>query len=521
MNFEEQLAENELRELITLFEEIQERDNHESVKYSPLPKQEPFHKSKVWIRLVLGGNRSGKSRSAAQEIYWTWSGTHPYQEVPKKARIWCLSAEYRTLYEGIWLHLQKIIPPWDIAKVGSKIPGWDIPSYIESKTGSRIDFISSQGGKDARKKVQAAEIDLLSVDEEISGELWTELRFRLVSKGGRVIISATLVESEDWLIDLEAAAEQGSADVAVFRLDTRENTHNSQEILDKFIGSLSQDDFEVRILGKSRRVKGLVYAAFNGDVGRPESNVIKPRKIPDNYNRIMVYDPGFRTSAALWVAISPTLKAIAYREMYLHSVSLAEVVQFIRRAEGYVYEDGIWQPGPKTEVVSTRIIDPAGFHRMTDGTPSIGDRLATDYELFFIKGFNDKRTNIEDGRKLLEVQTDGTPGFVVFDTLENFLSERRKYRIRGATPGRDRDEGKDLPIKKDDHLMNCFEYFSSSGYAYNPYIKSLEIREAAEMADEEVDYPLDNVRSFKHKLKKARLDAYRRQLMDESEDSYT
>jgi len=185
----------QLAELVSTLEAIQERQQHASVTYDPLPKQKLFHESPCWCRMAFGGNRSGKSRCTGQESYWYFSHTHPYQETPKKCRIWVLSAEYRTIFEGIWTHLKNVIPPWDIAKVGPKVPNWDVPSYVESKNGSRIDFISAQGGgKDARKKLQAAEIDLLVIDEEISGELWLELQMRLVTRGGKIIISATLVE---------------------------------------------------------------------------------------------------------------------------------------------------------------------------------------------------------------------------------------------------------------------------------------------------------------------------------------
>lgn len=504
-----------LHELVTIMEEIKARDEHVSVQYSPMPKQEEFHKSSSWCRLVFGGNRSGKSRAAAQEIYWWFTNTHPFQETPKKARIWCLSAEYRTLFEGIWTHLAAIVPPWELAKTGPKVPGWDLPTYIESKSGNRIDFISSHGNKDARKKVQAAEIDLLSVDEEVSGELWIELQFRLVSKAGKVVVSATLIESEDWLLDLESRGEQGDPRITIFRLDTKENKFNKQEVLDALMETLSEEEYEVRILGKSRKFSGLVYANFNSNIGEKTSHVIEPFEIPENYNRFFIFDPGARTAAGLWIAMDRSLRAYIYREMYLKNASLAEVVQYIRRKEGWVYEDSRWQLGPKTEVISSRLIDPHGFDRNADGSPSVGDRLSTDYDLQFIKGYNNKLTNIEDVRSMLMLRRiDEKPGLLVFKTCEKFLWERRRYRLKGDDGNRNKDEPRDTPIKRDDHLMNCIEYFASQKYSYNPYIISLTIEEAADLPDDEIEYPKENLREFKWRLRKARMMKQRQEALE-------
>lgn len=509
----------ELMELVALLEEVQKRDDHVSTKYKALPKQELFHKSESWVRLVFGGNRSGKSRANTQEIYWWFTNTHPYLKTPKKARIWCLSVEYRTLFEGIWLHLKNVIPGWDLAKVGSKVPGWDLPSFVESKTGARIDFISAQGGGDARRKVQAAEVDLISVDEEISGDLWNELQMRTVSTGGKFVVTATLVESEDWLLDLRERALQGDSDIFHIQLDSRENEHNDQAALARVMGNLSADEYDIRILGKPRRQSGLIYANFVTDPHSKFTHCIKPFKIPSNFNRIMIFDPGFRTAAALWIAISPDNHYYAYREMYMHQADLSSCVEFFRRNEGWqkilIDDTHIWEPTEDWECIDERIIDPAAFNRQTDGSPSIGDRLGTEYDLQFTKGFNDKSTNIEDVRRMLVPTLSGKPQFQIFDDLENFKFEVRKYRMARDSGNRDRNQAKDAPIKRHDHIMNCLEYFASSGIAYTERHHKETLEELIVKPMEDIEFPEENYRRFRHRLLKERMQRH-----DDSELEY-
>jgi hypothetical protein len=454
---------------------------------------------------LFGGNRSGKSRSSAQEIFWWFDQSHPYQQTPKSPRIWVLSVEYRTIYEGIWSHLKNVIPDWTIAKIGPKIPGWDIPTYVESKKGARIDFISAIGGDDTRRKLQSAEIDLLSIDEEVGGELWTELQMRLLTRGGRVVVSATLVESEDWLLNLEDEAESGAKEnlketgVSLFRLDTTLNKYNNQELLGRIFKNLSEEEKEVRIYGKRRRSVGLVYNSYNSDI-----HEIAPFPIPPTWTRVMAFDPGWRIAAALWIAIGPENQKVAYREMYLANVSLGEIVKFIRASEGYIFDADrkIWIESDNFENIDLRLIDPSAFRHLEDGSLGVGYQLSNDFDLNFASGYNDKRTNVEDVRSWLDkrIGPEGqkTPELMVFKTLEYFKKERSKYRLNPDKSKRDKDQATDRPLKKDDHLMNCLEYLASARPYYRPaQTYKDKFKEQISKKAEDVEWPDNRLQKIK------------------------
>lgn len=482
-----------LAELVSNLDEIARRTTHPFSTHKALPKQELFHRSVKHTRVNTGGNRSGKSRASAQEIMWWATEAHPYQETTKRPRIWVISPEYRTLYEGIWLHLKYNLPDWEILKFGPKVPGWDLPTFIEFKKGGRIDFISAEGGED-RTKLQAAAIDLVVIDEEVSYDLMTEIEARGLDRDGRIIVGATLVRSEEWIIRLIENAEAGDPDIDHFQFDTRDNPYISEKATKRFIAKLPDDEYEVRILGHSRRTKGLIYSHY-ADRLAPLGHLVEPFPIPGNWTKLMCLDGGYRIAAALWVAISPPpSKMFAYREMYLPYSEAADWVEFIYQSEGWKLDWSInphfgWVPGDNYEEIRLRLVDPSDFSHQKDGSVGPATRLGEDYNLDLCPATNDKGQNILDVRSLL--QPVSSPKLLVFNTLTNLRSEIKKYRIKPTKDGgkKDLDQPADRPIKKHDHLMNCLEYIASQREEFHPHQTPEEqLEEEAMKDDSEIDW---------------------------------
>ena len=91
--------------------EVERRASHPFNVYKPSTSKDhhqlSFHRSKAWCRMLFGGNKSGKSMAAAYEIASWLTNANRWQITPKAPiRLWLLSAEYRTLYEGVWHHLR-------------------------------------------------------------------------------------------------------------------------------------------------------------------------------------------------------------------------------------------------------------------------------------------------------------------------------------------------------------------------------------------------------------------------------
>ena len=410
--------------------------------------------------------------SAAAEVAYWLLGTHPYlPEVNvQPRRVWGISAQYRTIFEGLWRHLRPdgrsyngagFLPKDLIIKIGPKIPGTDVPTFVEVKHStwtkdnpavSRLDFISGEGGESARQRIQGAAIDLAAVDEEIDSIIWGELKVRLLIRDGRLIVSATLVRSEDWLVDMEDRFDSGDPTIFLTRLNTEFNEHIKDEARQELFRGSTKEELEIRVQGRSKKKHGLVYNNFKSDL------IIDPIPIPPEATLYAALDPGFRVFAGLWMAVFPNGKQYVIDEMYLEHISgLKEVADYyfnIKRkyAIPAVELGGSIDDPPKERVVTT-LIDPAASQTLVDGSPSIQHQLIVNHNIVTIPGFNAIEAGIVTCQRAIEHKT-----VRVFNTCVNFNREIKRYKLTTENTARNQHDRKDGPLRKWDHLMDCWRY---------------------------------------------------------------
>ncbi len=458
-------------------EEMIRRRRHPGDLY--IPDDDPegdqlsFHKSEARVRLIFGGNQSGKSKAAAQEIKWWMEESHPYQRTPKAPKIYILSADYRTLTEGVYRHLMganqqaAILHEWNIDKIGPAAAKTEIPAFIRTKSNSQCDFISGEGNEEARRKIQAAAVDLVVIDEEVSGILWKELMARRLAKGGRVVVAATLQRSEEWLLDLEQIAITGDEHIHLTRLKTKravERGHVSRDVYDEMFTYLSEEDKHVMLEGGSRKRQGLVYPEFC------KKHICKPFEIPADWTRYCGLDPGRRTAAILWLAVPPGEKIVyIYREGYFHGLRYHQLAKYLKESEGYLWneKEKLWTRTDRTEHIRVRWIDPSAYYHTASGEPGIGTLLSSDYKIFCSPAPNDVHFGIEKIHQLLQVGMDDQPGLKVFSTCRALIKEFGTYRWvedKGSTWAHER---KDAPVKRNDHALDALRYMVAAGIMHD------------------------------------------------------
>lgn len=463
----------EISDAESLLAEFQRRQSHKINQYIPSNSkdhdQTSYHKSKARTRLLFGGNQSGKSHAAAYDCASNARGRNIYNPssniVGRDIFIWVIAPEYSLIKSGILRHLRNIIPDWDLIREGPRIPNTNIPSFLEVKRKdgfkTTIEFMSAKG--ENRAKFQAAAVDFFYIDEEIPGDIWEELLMRTLATGGTFSISATLVESYEWILELEKTAEreveQNVRDCTVFltRLNTELNPYLDKVTVEFLRNKLSLDALEYRFYGRARRLTGLIYNTF--DASR---HVVAPFKIPFDWPRWCAIDPGIRTCAVLWIAVGPDGRAYGYRELYAHNEPLWNIAIEIKKLEGWnlniqltkALGHNVWEETEQCEHMVLRIIDPKAKARSEAGEESIINQLYTRFGLSCTTADNSLRAGIEDCRYWLEKD------FQVFHTLDNWLDERRSYRLPSAKKARDRPEAKDKPIAKKNHLMDCWRYIA-------------------------------------------------------------
>ena len=486
------MAKPELMELSDrqVLEEFQNRQLHVINTYIPSDKeghnQLSYHNSKAVCRLLFGGNQSGKSHAAAYDCAVNARGENPFISIKDKKRdyvIWVISAEYLTIKNGIYRHLRDIIPNWDIVKEGPRIPGHNLPSFIEIKRKSgyitTISFMSAKGDSGARSKFQAAAVDYFYIDEEISEDIWEELQVRTLATGGSFSISATLVESFDWLLKLEKDAEDEDKNVFLTRLNTELNPYLDKATVERLKKTFSKETLEYRYYGKARAAMGLIYSNFD-----KHKHLVRPFKIPYDWPRWCAIDPGIRTCAALWIAVNPDNIAYAYRELYAHNEPLWVVAKEIKQLEGWKlnkelsksFSHYVWEETDSSETMVSRLIDPKSRARSEAGEASILDQLSSRYGLICTPADNAVRPGLEDCRYWLE------DGMFFFNNLNNFVDEIKSYRYRPINARRDQNAPIEDPIRRSNHLMDCWRYIArdkpdfkySTLAEHNQYMSTVE-----------------------------------------------
>lgn len=470
-NFIDAVAELRLREIhpINVFTPTNQLDHD----------QLAFLKADAYYRLLFGGNQSGKSITAAYDLACYARGKHPYKKnLPKgDIEIWVISAEYITIRTGIYRHLQTFIPKWDILKEGPNVPNHLLPSYINVKrhidcridptieVTAKITFMSAKG--ENREKFQAAAVHKIYIDEEIEEVLMEELEARTLVSGGDFTISATLAESYDWIVNLEERAEKGDPNVNLVRLNTEKNPHVNLERLKFLQSKWSLEAQEYRIKGKSKRSTGLIYKEFT------KAHLVAPFRVPLNWPRWRCIDPGIRLCAVLWVAVSPDDIAYAYRELYFSNEPLYRIAEEIKTSEGWVLDRGlsekyghfVWNETENSEQILVSLVDDRKNSRLITGEEGVMDQLARKYGLLTVSPDKSLAAGIEDVRYWLQSKR-----IFIFDTLVNFQEEIKSYRIREKASRKNQNDPIDIPVKKHDHLMDCFRYIARENPRYSQRI---------------------------------------------------
>lgn len=392
------------------------------------------------IRVISGGNRSGKSRTACIDLV---SGLldHP---TPDPA--WYSTTTYDRFLEGPWPHLQSLLlyPGESIHKPSARIDRVEwlrvgLPKRIVLRNGSSIVVKSYEQGPG---EFQAAQLSRAVIDEECPDSIWTEIQARFLAAKTlpKIVVAATPVLGVAWLAALRVMAEEGKGGVSHHRLRTEDNPgHNVQAVAQmKERFRERPEELRLRLEGFPFYSTGLVYpdGLFKAE------HVSEPFYLdPGKWGFWRFIDPGFSSAACLWVAVSLDGRRFGvYRDYIGKERSIPENVaeiQRLSRSEGY----------------QQSLIDP--FMAQQSQQES-GDRII---DLYKAKGVNCTpwlRHQIMPGIEKCKDMLSRPGGFFVFSTCEHFLRERRHYRWKAQPVEEDRDARRENPVDRDNHCMDCW-----------------------------------------------------------------
>ncbi len=490
--------------------------------YKPMDRQEQYHACRAKRRVVLGGNRSGKTLATMHELARVATGTDPYDKYPAdNCNI--------ILVGGNWTHFRvalvpkllksglfRIIRDQDSGEWRAFNPARDADREQETKPSPPLippRFIKGQSWIN-KGKCELAQIEFhngstlhcfssdgvipqgfpahyVLIDEDVEQEEWVdEMQARCadaigVNRAGNVVRGGTF----DWsamphskneaLLSLweraEAEASQPDPRVIAFCWDFMGNPHISEKERTETMrdwAARGDDVLRMRAYGEftmdsvrmypnfSMALHGMTPAELAKRCKSDEPELFQPAM---DWCRFMVVDPGHDTCAVLFASIPPSQEFILlYDELYIHQCN-AEIFgkEVARKTAGYSFRAFIIDAhgGSLTDFGSG--LKPRELYSRALREHGVKSEM-TGYQ--FIDGCDDKQVRAEAVRVWLHSMDRNPYLRVLKGPLPNFLAEIKRYKkktVRVASKTVVLDE----PVTRGAvHLMQALEYLA----AYKP-----------------------------------------------------
>lgn len=289
-----------------LEEQLKASDENRLTRYIPHERgvdggQLAFHKAAAThqIRLLITGNRWGKSTCSVIEAIWFCLGIHPYKQMrlPVKGKLYADS--YPMVMENIKLKLDHWLPKKYLNK--------ERP-FINNQQGMLVGVNFANGSilkigsyDQEMRKAEGSDWDFIGFDEPPPRELYVANLRGLVDSGGIMWFSMTPL-SEAWIYDdLWMPGMMGEKKhIKCFRGTSSDNPHINKRSLEIFESELTEEEKKIRILGEFSTLRGLVINTY-----QPHISDIDSFELNGDWILYEGIDPHpNKAHAALWKAIN-------------------------------------------------------------------------------------------------------------------------------------------------------------------------------------------------------------------------
>lgn len=289
--------------------------------------------------LVLGGNRSGKTEYAAYKTAKTIS------EGANK-NVWCLHSTLPSSIEMQQPVVRNYLPPeWrNIGKQGqtTNVRWTDKAGFADQvfilPNGSRTRFLNYSMDE---KVFEGGELDLIWADELIGYELVKTLRYRIVTRSGKLLITFTPVKGYTMTVkeylagskviesrpaelleqdrihvpgckpgEMPYIIESRSRSAAIICFHSIWNPFGGYKNIVKMLEGKTSEEVKIRAYGWAERLEGKAFPKFNEHV-----HVVDPKDIPTEGTRYCACDPGGSKNWFLkWYIMDDLGRVFLYRE---------------------------------------------------------------------------------------------------------------------------------------------------------------------------------------------------------------
>lgn len=437
--------------------------------YEPHAKQQVFHRFTAQAKCFFGGNQSGKTTAGLADdvIQAVDRGSLPPHLLPFKkfeppflCRI--MAESFPVLETTLVQKLQDILP-LDQLVGGSWSTAYDKNlRVLYFQNGSKFFFMTYE---QEVRKMGGASIDRVHFDEEPPFPVYNECRLRVMAHSGDLLFTMTPVFGLTWTYDQlwghrgeelqpdvfhgvmqdpETLEKAGEVDVVT--VDMADNPTLSASDIAIALRGMSKEERQARKEGKFIALHGLIYSEFG------EGNIAHDRPLPEHVNVVVGIDPGLRNkTAVVWMYLTPGDEMAVFEEGYYEGMTAAQACKLIHKVNADYNIHPIYY-----------VIDPSARNKDHATGRSVQMEYA-DNGIVTIAGQNDVRAGINRVKERFQNQR-----LFVQSHCIHLIDELKKYRWK--TPPRTGEDGRDAPVKRDDHLVDALRYAVMS----RPYLPIVE-----------------------------------------------
>ena len=432
-------------EYLALLAEKQRRERFKRFyTYKAYEKQRTFLHWKCRIKALFGGNRVGKTLTAAYELVCHLTGLYPEDWAGRRfhhaIQAWTISVTAESAREIIQAMLlgdlkasygTGMIPKDLIIDYSMRAGVSDTVDtiWVRHHSGD-ISFVKLKSNEQGREKMQGTSIDVVWVDEECDFEVFNECKIRTMDCNGIMLVTFTplkgLTALAKWLL-----TEEDAEVVRHIVLGWDDVPHLTEKDKRDMSKGMLPHEIEARRTGLPTMATGLIYPFLAKDL------LVRPFDLEYHWPGIIGLDVAYT---------APTAGALlrydqASRTTYL----VAE--HYLERQPTIVHVNAI----SRTFLNYPVRIDPASNRNERDG-----ETIMKEYREAFGEGWEVKNANnaVYAGiSRLFNAMSEGR--FKVFSTCRHWTEEWSNYVWDAKKVNAD---GHPVPKKKDDHMQDATRY---------------------------------------------------------------
>lgn len=407
--------------------------------YKPNPKQQQFHAlgSQAQERLLLAGNRCGKTHGGAMEVAMHLTGQYPSwwagQRYDRPVQAWAASVTseatrdiLQAAYIGEGEAGQGAIPAYCILRKTLRRGVADALDQIHVRHQSGgVSVLGFKSYDQGREKFQGTARDIIHLDEEPDISIYEECLTRTMTLRGHILLTMTPLKGMTEVC--QRFLQSPPADKVVVQASWDDAPHLDPAEIARLQQSLRPYEIEARSKGIPALGRGKVFPVPEDDI------FIAPFDIPPHFAKVYGLDFGWSNpTACVWAAHDRDNDIVYIYDCY----SASEQPPAVHAAAILARGSGLHG-----------VCDPAG----QSSNPMDGQNLMDIYARNGLK-LTKADNAVESGlMHMLERMQQGR--LKVFNTLESWKHEFRLYQ---------RDEQGRI-VKRHDHLLDATRYIMTSG----------------------------------------------------------